>query len=276
MRSVDRVHSHLVVALLAVLALVLVPVQRAEAAGADQVVDCATDSLQDAITAASPGDSIEVLPGTCFENVIIDRDITITGTYGQSIIDADGSGTTVTIDSSTDVHLDGLVITGGSDSGVISHGTTEISNTIVTGNSNFGGNLPAGGVANVGPAADMIVRDSIISDNTSDECGGFRNGDSFFPVVGEANALISNTLVTGNTGFVGGICNGDPISTQDDFAFLTIEDSTITGNTGFGLGSSGDGRPFLTVTRTAVTGECRWRSRGLLHRFRHSRQPRGG
>ena len=218
---------------------------------AHQVVDCATDSLQEAIDNAAKGGTVEVLPSTCFENISIRRDVTVIGTYGQSTIDAAGSGTGVNIAPWTDVHLDNLVVTGGGATGIISRGTTEISNSIIRENGNPFSFV--GGVANIGATADMIVRDSIISDNTGGECGGMRNGEANFPVVGEAHALVTNTLVTGNTGSVGGICNGDPFFAQDDFAFMTIVDSTITGNTGFGLGSGADSQPVLTVIRTAVT-----------------------
>ena len=71
--------------------------------------------IQDAIDAASSGDTISVYPGTYTENLTLTAGLTIQSTAGAAttIIDGDASGTVVTMASTCT--LDGFTIQNGSD-----------------------------------------------------------------------------------------------------------------------------------------------------------------
>jgi predicted outer membrane repeat protein len=86
------------------------------AAGDDQFpepdyVNCPEESLQAAIDAASPGDTV-YLSGTCVENVVIDKDLTIDA-FGGGHIDGGGSGPVVHILSGVGVGMSWISIDGG-------------------------------------------------------------------------------------------------------------------------------------------------------------------
>src|SRR5262245_54599208 len=69
-----------------------------------------------AVIAASSGDTIHIAAGTYFENLVLDKSLTLIGTSGAATTIVDGSSlaTTVTIASGVTVVLDGLTITNGS------------------------------------------------------------------------------------------------------------------------------------------------------------------
>jgi len=97
------------------------------------------ETIQAAINAANPGDSIIVAPGTYYENVVINKTLSLMGeTKEITIIDGNGTGIVVTINASN-VNLSGFTITRSgqhpwTDSGIfISFGSANnnISNNIV-------------------------------------------------------------------------------------------------------------------------------------------------
>ena len=67
-------------------------------------------SLQAAIDAASPGDTITVSGGVYYEHIVIDKELTLTGSQGP-VIDGGGEGDVVTITGS-DVTISGFEIRG--------------------------------------------------------------------------------------------------------------------------------------------------------------------
>jgi len=69
-------------------------------------------SIQDAVDAASPGDTIIVYPGTYIENVDVNKSLTLKG-EGMPVVDAGGSGSAITVvaDGCT---IQGFKVTGGS------------------------------------------------------------------------------------------------------------------------------------------------------------------
>ena len=84
----------------------------APAAGAaTTTVDCDTDSLSDAIAAASPGDTLKI-SGVCTGQFIVDKNLTLTGAPNAEI-DGGGAGRPLTVFSFHTVHLNHLTVTGG-------------------------------------------------------------------------------------------------------------------------------------------------------------------
>src|SRR5690606_18593179 len=67
-------------------------------------------SLVNAIAGASPGDVLILEPGRHEGAVVIDRPLTVTGSF-EAIVDGMGNGTTVTIDAA-DVTVSDLTVTG--------------------------------------------------------------------------------------------------------------------------------------------------------------------
>src|SRR5258706_12269584 len=99
--------------------------------------------IQNLVDAAAPGDTVVIPPGTYFENVIINKDITLQGAgAGISIVDGSQLGTVITIDGGT-VNITGLTITRGYDfwraGGIANLGSLTLSNCELIGNNGEGG-----------------------------------------------------------------------------------------------------------------------------------------
>jgi len=67
-------------------------------------------TIQEAVDAAKPGDTVLVAPGTYIENVVVSKPLTITG---AATVQAADSSKDVFLITSPGVHVDGLTITGG-------------------------------------------------------------------------------------------------------------------------------------------------------------------
>jgi len=67
-------------------------------------------TIQQAVDAAKPGDTVLVAPGTYTENVVVSKPLTITG---NATVNAADSSKDVFLITSPGVHIDGLTISGG-------------------------------------------------------------------------------------------------------------------------------------------------------------------
>lgn len=116
--------------------------------------------IQGAVDAAEFGDDINVLPGTYFENVAIEKSLDILGAGAdKTVVDGNQKGSTFKIgeaNSEIDVKLSGLAITNGT--GII----------YLSGDSYRGG----GGVYNKGKAT---IENCLVSRNSADRGGGVLN-----------------------------------------------------------------------------------------------------
>lgn len=121
------------------------------------------------------GDTIDVLPGTYFENLSISKAVTLRSTAGSGVttINGGGSGPAVSITSgiaaATTPTVEGFTITGG--------------NTSTTGSSEA---LKAGGV-HLEPGSVGIVRNNIISGNLGFDTGAVS-------VIGAVATIKGNTI----------------------------------------------------------------------------------
>lgn len=97
-------------------------------------------TIQQAVNAASPGDTVSVAPGTYVENVIVNKPLTIDGTGGNAgdVILAPVGGTGFTI-TSNDVTISDLRITGANNALVAANVTPlALKNLQIDGNTNGG------------------------------------------------------------------------------------------------------------------------------------------
>lgn len=157
-------------------------------------VDCVADSaaLQPAINSAAAGSSLNI-DGTCLGNFTINKDLTLSG---PATLDAQSSGTTVTVPFGVTATFNQITVTGGTNSGIVNSGNLKMSRSAVSGNSVVG------------------------------------NGGGIYNNAG--NVLLNSTIISGNsaTGNGGGIYStGAPPASKYKLAPLTLAQDTVSGNT---------------------------------------------
>jgi hypothetical protein len=166
-------------------------------ASAATAVNCASGSLQDAISSASPGTTLTVT-GTCNGNFVISQNLTLKGT-GTAILSG-LSGTVLQVAAGATVSVSNLTITGGtaaspSDTGggIWSAGTLTVSGSTISGN--VAGDPGSGGIYNAGT---LTLDNSTITDNTM---AGNSDGAG---ISNAGTATIRNSSISGNHASVGG------------------------------------------------------------------------
>lgn len=183
-----------------------------------------SDSIQAAIDASSPGETVFVRPGTYTEDLSLRSEVSVVGSgFKETILHGTGSGTVVTAVGVTNAQFSGFKITGSgtgsSDAGVsIRGGDLLLDNNWVAGNQegvqvySFGGH-----------PSSAIVRNNIVEANGT--AGGTLDHGI---VVLHSTPLIANNLVLNNKGtgmYIGWEDSGD---TQ-------IINNTVVSNTAEGV-----------------------------------------
>jgi nitrous oxidase accessory protein NosD len=100
----------LVAVALIVLATLVVPASAAELTVG---TDGQYKTIQQAVNAATSGDTIRVAPGTYTENVVVNKALTITALSGRPTVRAADASKDVFLLTSPGVRINGLTITGG-------------------------------------------------------------------------------------------------------------------------------------------------------------------
>jgi hypothetical protein len=241
----------------------------------NQATPSTYSSLQDAVNAAAGGAHL-LVTGTCTGTTTISTNLTITGRLGffhrAATLYGGGQGSVVIIDLATTVTLDSLVITGGNapgtsafdgtGGGIRNFGTVTLNNSVVSGNTAFGG----GGIAN--DSGTVTLNNSIVSGNTATfGGGGIYNGQNSLPgSVGclyGAVTLNGSTSVRGNTtaGDGGGIFNcGDTVTLNGT--------ATVSGNTASADGGGIWNGGTVTFTfRATVSGNTARITGGGIRNF---------
>ncbi len=98
-------------------------------------------SILSAIDAASPGDLIEVSEGRYYENVELNKTLTLRGMdagEGGPVLDAGGKGPAITI-SADGVAIEGLVVTNSSDSGILVNSDDNVIFGVLAIDNDYGG-----------------------------------------------------------------------------------------------------------------------------------------
>jgi hypothetical protein len=200
-----------------------------------------------AISLAASGDAIVIAAATYSENLVITKNLKLTGSGAKTIVDGGGANHTVAVESTTaNVSLSNLVIQNGSGTGgggILNWGILTVSNSTVTGNST-GSEYSAvgGGIYNTGTltlnrstvknnavgaiyaygggicsTGKLAINDSTISANTASGTSGGGGGGVY---VSGGTATINNSTISGN----GGTPNGGDIYNN---ATMTIQNSIV-------------------------------------------------
>jgi predicted outer membrane repeat protein len=192
--------------------------------------------LQAAIDAA-PSGAVLVIRGRCVGNFVIDKDLTLKGSRPRAVLDAQGSGTALTIPAANRsvgamVRLTDIGIRGGNPTGIENWGRLTLERSTVTGNTGVG-------IANNGDFGGTTVAllRSAVSGNT---------GDGIRSVLGQLS--LRNSTVSGNggnglMGFGAGFDlyrttvshNGGSGIVTGEQATFDLDHSTVSGNAGRGI-----------------------------------------
>jgi predicted outer membrane repeat protein len=181
--------------------------------------------LQPAVNVASVGDTL-LVRGTCTGTTTVGIDLNLRGQRrGPSgpTLDAGGTGVALTINDSSSVAIDSLMITGGTSGGIVigAGGMVMLDHSTVSGNNGVFG----GGIANNGGT--LIVDNSRVSNNTATVDGG---GIDTYPV--GAIIVLGDSTIDHNTAEL----NGGGISNFDSATVSVRDSASVSGNTAFGSG----------------------------------------
>lgn len=167
-------------------------------AGAGQACDVQSgncySSIQAAINAASPGDTINIGTGAFTEHLAVDRSLNLQGsTTAGTIIDGSmaANQTVVTVSSGTTVTVTAVTIENGSNSfggGIDNNGTLTLNDDTISGNTASDG---GGGIYNAGGG--LTLNNDTLSGNTAAAAGGAIENDSG----GSLN--LTNVTISANT-----------------------------------------------------------------------------
>lgn len=218
---------------------------------------CRFSSVQDAIDAASAGDTIHICAGTYVGSLTIEKDLTLIGAGDgddptiSTILDANTSGRVLTCDAGAlaDAHvtLEKLRLTNGSDgadsdyrggSGLLNRVETTLTGCTITGNqSQFG----AGGIVNLGAltmTGCRVIANHTTSSGYESPGGGISNGNSqsHHGILTIARSRISDNTSAWNGGGINNI-NGS----------VVLDTCEVSGNT---AARHGGGIYNLIDTRT--------------------------
>ncbi len=202
---------------------------------------CGQTTIGAAIAAASSGDTIMIGAGAYFQRLTINKDLTLQGAgAGQTILDAEGLGTTVTVAAGAVVQLQGVTVEGGDSFGIANSGNLTLSDSLVYANSY--------GIDNLGYLT--VLRCSIVGNGYAT----FYNPGAAFTIVG-GTANVFSSSITGNAAFPGNLSGAIALLGGS----LALSNSTVSSNTG-GLGNAifiqpgtGSANLFLQ-TSTIVNG----------------------
>jgi parallel beta-helix repeat protein len=181
-------------------------------------------TIQQAVDAAKPGDTVLVAPGTYTENIVVNKPLTITG---NATVQAADSSKDVFMVTSQGVHIDGLTITGGA-SGV---DVANVSSCVIT-NINAHDNVRGVYLAS---ATDSEVRHSNLANNGYGVYCDYASSSTIANNVATGEKGTGDTLGDGIYMYYGGsntVSNND-LSANHVYGISLFHSSnnTITGNT---------------------------------------------
>jgi|HubBroStandDraft_4_1064222.scaffolds.fasta_scaffold40940_3 hypothetical protein len=213
---------------------------------------CPHTSIQGAISKSSDGDTISILKGHYFETVNTEgKALTLQGSDPREVIvDANGTGTVITVPGSKPVAISNLTITRGyGEAGGVwdsAGAPLTISNSVVTGNY---GNFEGGGIGlGSGSAADSHGPITITNCTISANYGGQLSAG----VLAQGpNVTIENSTIAGNTN-LGNSWDSAGIAVQA--GVVQVKNSNVVDNVGGGVSTLGG---TLIVSQSTIAGNFR-------------------
>lgn len=195
-------------------------------------------TISDAIGAAANGDTIHIAPGTYLELLTITKDLTLTGTAGAAvtIVDGQGLGNVVSIQTSSQVTLDGLRIQGGlaaQGAGILVAASSALTLTHSTVQQNV--STQAGGGLYLGPSSTAVLQSSSVLDNHANSQGA--GILSRFAYLSATDCDISGNQTDSQDGGTGGgiyMDRGTLVLTSS-----TVANNQTLGNTGYDASRGG-------------------------------------
>jgi hypothetical protein len=222
-------------------------------------------TVQAAINAAAPGDTVLVAPGKYFENInFLGKRITVTSKKGpkKTILDGQHAGPVVTFASREGPAsvLNGFTLRNGfaapgppayGDGGGIRMiaASPTITSNIISFNQACGG----AGIYTYGGSP--LIQGNVITGNSQSGCNGGGGGGIY--LLGGALARIAENVISGNT--LTDTSGGGGISVFGH-ASLTIERNVISGNSG----RCGGGISVVTTSDTLIVGNLITRNLSIL------------
>jgi len=198
--------------------------------------------IQWAVDSASIGDTIIVRDRTYYENVVVNKKLTIKSENGSAYCIVDGGSSTVFTLEADGIRIEGFSITGGSDGIYISSNNNIISNNTISSNNDCGICLT--------DSNNNIISNNLISSNNNHGIYSYfyeSNNNSIFNNIISNNNLgihlegnnniISNNIISSN--------NGCGISLGGDNN--SISNNTISSNS-YGIGLGGNNNSIFNNT----------------------------
>jgi hypothetical protein len=179
--------------------------------------------IQDGVTLASSGGTVNVAAGKYLENVKIDKSLTIKGAGAiNTIVDGNKADSVFAIgmkDPNVDVTLSGMTATNGNANdggGIVNRGTLALTGVSLTDNIANNG----GGICNI--FGTVTMNSGSITGNIANNGGGICN---FYGTV-----YLKGGSITGNTAnklcggiYSGGICNSDTVTLKIDGTQVVVK-----------------------------------------------------
>jgi hypothetical protein len=206
-------------------------------------VDCTTDpsALAGALASASDGDTL-ALQGTCKGTFDIAHSLTLAGS-GGAMLDGQGAGPVLSVESGQIVVVSDLTITGGNGNavgGIRNAGTLTLANSTVSGNNVTVPRLVLGVAGIFNQSGSVTLVNSTVSGNSASASVQFTTaigGIANFNLFGPGSVTLVDSTVSGNSASspslaYGGILNAAPGSVA------ALTNSTVSGNSASAAGGA--------------------------------------
>jgi hypothetical protein len=215
---------------------------------------CPYTTVQDAVAAASRGDTILTATGTYTGGLTIDKGITLTGAKADTTT-LNLGGNQIIVTSEVTVTINNLTVTGGQTSffsqaggGINNAGKLTLNSDLISGNT---ANITGGGIFNSG---DLTLINTTVTANTAAiGAGGIDN---------TGTATLANSTISNNSGGAGGGIENP--------GTMTLKDTTVSGNTaliGGGINNGGT----LKLEHTTIRSNTASLLGGGLYNFGSSK-----
>ena len=225
-------------------------------AATETSVDCGAGAdLQAAIDAAAPGAILDI-SGRCVGTFVVGKHLVLKG-VSDAVLDVQGEGSALTIIGGT-VRVTKLRLTGGTDPGVVNHGTLVMQRSTVIGFEADGSD--AGGIDNFGTAT---VQQSTINRNSETGITNWRSA-SLTVIASTVNGNSSGPMGGGITNFGAAMIIRSTIANNqswnaegggiENWGTMSITHSTITGNDGDAEGGGLQNYGTTIITATIIAG----------------------